>query len=326
MSNYTCKDVARLTSLILDAVNTVVKGKQSVAKKVLCTILAKGHVLIEDIPGVGKTTLAIAFAKAMKLKQRRIQFTPDVMASDVTGFNMYNKETGKFTFVEGAVMCNLLLADEINRTSPKTQSALLEAMEEGKVTVDKNVIPIPRPFTVIATQNPLGFTGTQPLPEAQLDRFTICISMGYPSMEDEIDIMRMRAAKGGDSTAQRADAVEEVASATDLVEMQVAVEEVSACDEMLEYIYKLVYATRTNPLIEMGASPRASINLLRCAKAMAAMEGRDYIIPLDVADMFLPIVSHRITLARTSGARGKSTKEVLEGIFSSVKPPKLTVR
>ena len=324
MSNYTCKDVARLTSLILDAVNTVVKGKQSAAKKVLCTILAKGHVLIEDIPGVGKTTLAIAFAKAMKLKQRSIQFTPDVMASDVTGFNMYNKETGKFTFVDGAVMCNLLLADEINRTSPKTQSALLEAMEEGKVTVDKNVIPIPRPFTVIATQNPLGFTGTQPLPEAQLDRFTICISMGYPSMENEIDIMRMRA-KGG-STAQRAEAVEEVASAADLVEMQAAVEEVRACDEMLEYIYKLVFATRTNPLIEMGASPRASINLLRCAKAMAAMEGRDYIIPLDAAEMFLPIVSHRITLARTSGARGKSTKEVLEGVFSSVKPPKLTIR
>ena len=324
MSNYTCKDVARLTSLILDAVNTVVKGKQSAAKKVLCTILAKGHVLIEDIPGVGKTTLAIAFAKAMKLKQRRIQFTPDVMASDVTGFNMYNKETGKFTFVDGAVMCNLLLADEINRTSPKTQSALLEAMEEGKVTVDKNVIPIPRPFTVIATQNPLGFTGTQPLPEAQLDRFTICISMGYPSMENEIDIMRMRA-KGG-STAQRAEAVAEVASAADLVEMQAAVEEVRACDEMLEYIYKLVFATRTNPLIEMGASPRASINLLRCAKAMAAMEGRDYIVPSDVVDMFLPIVSHRITLARTSGARGKSTKEVLEGVFSSVKPPKLTIR
>ena len=324
MSNYICKDVARLTSLILDAVNTVVKGKQSAAKKVLCTILAKGHVLIEDIPGVGKTTLAIAFAKAMKLKQRRIQFTPDVMASDVTGFNMYNKETGKFTFVDGAVMCNLLLADEINRTSPKTQSALLEAMEEGKVTVDKNVIPIPRPFTVIATQNPLGFTGTQPLPEAQLDRFTICIAMGYPSMENEIDIMRMRA-KGG-STAQRAEAVEEVASASDLVEMQAAVEEVRACDEMLEYIYKLVFATRTNPLIEMGASPRASINLLRCAKAMAAMEGRDYIIPLDAAEMFLPIVSHRITLARTSGARGKSTKEVLEGVFSSVKPPKLTIR
>lgn len=324
MSNYTCKDVARLTSLILDAVNTVVKGKQSAAKKVLCTILAKGHVLIEDIPGVGKTTLAIAFAKAMKLKQRRIQFTPDVMASDVTGFNMYNKETGKFAFVDGAVMCNLLLADEINRTSPKTQSALLEAMEEGKVTVDKNVIPIPRPFTVIATQNPLGFTGTQPLPEAQLDRFTICISMGYPSMENEIDIMRMRA-KGG-STAQRAEAVAEVASAADLVEMQAAVEEVRACDEMLEYIYKLVFATRTNPLIEMGASPRASINLLRCAKAMAAMEGRDYIIPLDAAEMFLPIVSHRITLARTSGARGKSTKEVLEGVFSSVKPPKLTIR
>lgn len=324
MSNYTCKDVARLTSLILDAVNTVVKGKQSAAKKVLCTILAKGHVLIEDIPGVGKTTLAIAFAKAMKLKQRRIQFTPDVMASDVTGFNMYNKETGKFTFVDGAVMCNLLLADEINRTSPKTQSALLEAMEEGKVTVDKNVIPIPRPFTVIATQNPLGFTGTQPLPEAQLDRFTICISMGYPSMENEIDIMRMRA-KGG-STAQRAEAVAEVASAADLVEMQAAVEEVRACDEMLEYIYKLVFATRTNPLIEMGASPRASINLLRCAKAMAAMEGRDYIIPLDAAEMFLPIVSHRITLARTSGAKGKSTKEVLEGVFSSVKPPKLTIR
>ena len=324
MSNYTCKDVARLTSLILDAVNTVVKGKQSAAKKVLCTILAKGHVLIEDIPGVGKTTLAIAFAKAMKLKQRRIQFTPDVMASDVTGFNMYNKETGKFTFVDGAVMCNLLLADEINRTSPKTQSALLEAMEEGKVTVDKNVIPIPRPFTVIATQNPLGFTGTQPLPEAQLDRFTICISMGYPSMENEIDIMRMRA-KGG-STAQRAEAVAEVASAADLVEMQAAVEEVRACDEMLEYIYKLVFATRTNPLIEMGASPRASINLLRCAKAMAAMEGRDYIIPLDAAEMFLPIVSHRITLARTSGARGKSTKEVLDGVFYSVKPPKLTIR
>lgn len=325
MSDYSCKDVARLTSLILDAVNTVVKGKQSAAKKVLCTILAKGHVLIEDIPGVGKTTLAIAFAKAMKLRQRRIQFTPDVMASDVTGFNMYNKETGQFSFVEGAVMCNLLLADEINRTSPKTQSALLEAMEEGKVTVDKNVIQIPKPFTVIATQNPLGFTGTQPLPEAQLDRFTICISMGYPSMADEIDIMRMRA-KTGSSMAQRADSVKEVANAKDLVEMQAAVEEVRACDEMLEYIFRLVSATRSNPLIEMGASPRASINILRCAKAMAAMEGRDYIIPLDISEMFLPIVSHRITLARTSGARGKSTGEVLEGIYSSVKPPKVTIR
>ena len=309
---------------IMESVNGLISGKEDVVRKVMTAIIAGGHILIEDIPGVGKTTMAKAFAAAMGLDNRRIQFTTDVMPSDITGFMMFDKWKNDFVFKPGAVMCNLLLADEINRTSPKTQSALLEAMEEGKVTVDKNVIPIPRPFTVIATQNPLGFTGTQPLPEAQLDRFTICISMGYPSMENEIDIMRMRA-KGG-STAQRAEAVEEVASASDLVEMQAAVEEVRACDEMLEYIYKLVFATRTNPLIEMGASPRASINLLRCAKAMAAMEGRDYIIPLDAAEMFLPIVSHRITLARTSGARGKSTKEVLEGVFSSVKPPKLTIR
>lgn len=289
---------------IVAEVNKVVKGKDGVIRKALAAILAGGHVLLEDIPGVGKTTLAMALGKAMELTYKRMQFTPDVLPSDIVGFTMYNSATGEFEYKKGAVFCNLFLADELNRTSSKTQSALLEVMEESKVTVDGVSYSLPVPFTVIATENPFGSSGTQLLPESQLDRFMICLSMGYPSHAAAIDIL-----KG--SVGQGLDRVGSVITAERLMELRARTENLHVDDSIHEYIINLTEGTRREPHIALGVSPRGSIALLRMARAMAMMRGGDYVIPEDVLSIINDVWKHRIRLNARARAEGLDVSNMI---------------
>ncbi len=300
---------------VKDEIKRAVKGKDAVVEKVLAAILAGGHVLLEDIPGVGKTTLAMAIAKSMSLSYKRVQFTPDVLPSDIVGFSMYNQETKTFEYQQGAVCCNLFLADEINRTSPKTQSALLEVMEEGNVTVDGVTHPLPDPFTVIATENPLGSSGTQMLPESQLDRFMVCLSMGYPEHTAAVDILKENAKKPL-SLLQNAISVEE------LMQLRKKTNDMYVHDSIYEYIVTLVEGTRTSPLFSMGASPRGSIALLRMAKAMAILNNRDYVTPEDIRNVFVDVLGHRVKLSTKARAEGKDIKAALNELFTGVKVPR----
>jgi MoxR-like ATPase len=293
-------------------INKVVKGKADVVDKVLCAMLAGGHILLEDIPGVGKTTLAMTIAKAMALTYRRVQFTPDVLPSDIVGFSMYNAQTKDFEYREGAVFANLFLADEINRTSPKTQSALLEAMEEEKVTVDGVEHPLPVPFTVIATENPVGSSGTQMLPESQLDRFMVCLSMGYPAHEDAVNILK------NDGSKPLLD-LREIMTVLEWQALKQRTENCYVSDEMYDYVVRLTEQTRENVYVLLGASPRASIALLRMAKAMAVMRGRDYVVPEDVRDVFYDVFGHRVKLGTKAKAEGMTVIEVLLQVFDGVK-------
>ena len=283
--------------------------------KVLAAMLAGGHVLLEDIPGVGKTTLAMAIAKSMSLSYKRVQFTPDVLPSDIVGFSMYNQDTKTFEYQKGAVYCNLFLADEINRTSPKTQSALLEVMEEGNVTVDGITRPLPEPFMVIATENPLGSSGTQMLPESQLDRFMICLSMGYPEHIAAVDILKENA-KRPLSLLKSAITVEE------FMELRTKTNDMYVHDSIYEYIVTLVEGTRENSLFSMGASPRGSIALLRMAKAMAVLNGRDYVTPEDIRNVFMDVLGHRVKLSTKARAEGRDMKGALSELFNGVKVPR----
>lgn len=291
-----------------EMINQVVKGKQTVVQKVLCAMLAGGHILLEDIPGVGKTTLAMAIAKATELSYRRVQFTPDVLPSDLVGFSMYNEKTKEFEYREGAVFANLFLADEINRTSPKTQSALLEAMEEEKVTVDGITHLLPTPFTVIATENPVGSAGTQMLPESQLDRFMICLSMGYPAHSDAVEILKNNGAKSLDS-------IHGVVTLNEWKMLKKMAEECYVSDEIYDYIVRLTENTRQHPFVRLGASPRASLALLRMAKAMAVMKGRDYVVPEDIMDIYQDVLAHRIKLNTQARAQGIAVSDVLKQVF-----------
>lgn len=293
-------------------INKVVKGKADVVDKVLCAMLAGGHILLEDIPGVGKTTLAMTIAKAMALTYRRVQFTPDVLPSDIVGFSMYNAQTKDFEYREGAVFANLFLADEINRTSPKTQSALLEAMEEEKVTVDGVEHPLPVPFTVIATENPVGSSGTQMLPESQLDRFMVCLSMGYPAHEDAVNILK------NDGSQPLLD-LREIMTVSEWQALKQRTENCYVSDEMYDYVVRLTEQTRENVYVLLGASPRASIALLRMAKAKAVMRGRDYVVPEDVRDVFYDVFGHRVKLGTKAKAEGMTVIEVLMQVFDGVK-------
>lgn len=295
-------------------VKQVIKGKDEIVDKVLAAMIAGGHILLEDIPGVGKTTLAVAVAKAMSLAYRRVQFTPDVLPSDIVGFSMYNKKTDEFEYKPGAVMCNLFLADEINRTSPKTQSALLEVMEERKVTVDGVTRKLATPFTVIATENPLGSSGTQKLPESQLDRFMICLSMGYPSHEDAVRILR-------ENASNPLEQVNPVLSAEEITALQEEAANVYVSDAMYDYIVTLTELTRTNELLSVGASPRGSIALLRMAKAMALLYGRDFIVPEDVYAVFTDVFGHRVKLSPKGKAEGVTIAQALEKVFRLVTAP-----
>lgn len=296
-------------------IEKAVKGKSEVVEKVLAAMLAGGHVLLEDIPGVGKTTLAMAIARSMSLSYRRVQFTPDVLPSDIVGFSMYHQETKNFEYQEGAVFCNLFLADEINRTSPKTQSALLEVMEEGTVTVDGVTRSLPDPFTVIATENPLGSSGTQMLPESQLDRFMVCLSMGYPEHEAAVDILKENAGKPLSK-------IVETISVEEFLALRKRTNDMYVHDSIYEYIVTLVEKTRKDPYFVMGASPRGSIALLRMAKAMAVLYGREYVTPEDIRRVFADVLGHRVKLSTKARAEGKDIKQALEELFQGVKVPR----
>ena len=304
--------------MAMQEIGKAVIGKDDCIFKVMTAILAGGHILLEDIPGVGKTTMALAFSRAMALKQNRIQFTPDVLPADITGFSMYQKDTGKFVYQPGAAMCNLLLADEINRTSPKTQAALLEVMEEGRVTVDGVSKPVPSPFIVLATENPIGSAGTQMLPESQVDRFMICMTMGYPDMDAEIAIVKGKVLR--DPLAE----VRGVMTAADFTAMQQTVDGIYVHDVLYQYIGRLVQATRNHPLIELGLSPRGTIAITQMAKARAFLMNRTYSIPDDVEAVYLDVACHRVRLNSKARINRVTEKAVLEQILNQTAKP--TVR
>ena len=296
-------------------ITKAVIGKNDIVEKILMAVLAGGHVLMEDIPGVEKTTMALAFSRACAMSQNRVQFTPDVLPADITGFSIYRKDTGRFEYQPGAVMCNLFLADEINRTSPKTQSALLEVMEEGNVTVDGVTRQVPRPFFVMATQNPIGSSGTQMLPESQLDRFMICISMGYPDIRNEIAILKDR------SQGNPVDRIRPVIQVSDLLAMQEEVERIYIHDVLYNYIAELIALTRRHPMLELGVSPRGTIALTRMLKASAYLAGRNYVIPADVEKVFLTVNAHRVRLNSKARANHVTAEGVLEEILESIPKP-----
>lgn len=305
---------------LIAEVEKVVIGKHHEVVMLITALLAGGHVLIEDVPGVGKTTLAATLAKAAGLSFKRAQFTPDVMASDITGFNIYNRQTSSFDFKEGLVMCNILLADEINRASPKTQSALLESMEENRVTVDGVSYDVPDPFMVIATQNPTGYVGTYPLPEAQLDRFCVKLSMGYPTLNEEIDIINSR------KKVNPLDLVNAAVDNETVRELKNYCADVRVDDEIYKYIVLLVSATRSDENLALGASPRASLMLMRMAQAYAFTHRRNYVLPEDIAAIFIHTISHRIILKQEAKLSRMTPESILTDIIHRVEVPYKTKR
>jgi MoxR-like ATPase len=311
-------DWARFSGLfesIRRNVETVLQGKSREVQLALVTLVAEGHLLIEDVPGVGKTMLAKAIARSIDCSFRRIQFTPDLLPTDVTGVNVFNQERGDFEFKPGAIFANIVLADEINRASPKTQSALLESMEERQVTVDTVTYHLGTPFVVIATQNPIEHEGTYPLPEAQLDRFTMRLSIGYPGTESELDIL---ATHGVASTLEQLEPVADAMAVAELIEMA---RRVHVSPSLRRYIVDISDATRTNRDLFLGASPRASIMLLRAARALAAAEGRDYVIPDDVKGLAVPVLAHRLIVTADASMTGRTAATVLTELLEEVRVP-----
>lgn len=301
---------------ILSQIEKAICGKSEAIQKILMAILAEGHILLDDVPGVGKTTLAVALSRATGLAFNRIQFTPDIMPSDIVGFSIYNKGTGVFDYRPGVVIStNLLLGDEINRTSSKTQSALLEAMEEKQVTVDGKTYPLKTPFIVIATQNSVGTAGTQLLPYAQMDRFMVRLCLGYPDRAAQMDMLRSR------QNANPLDGIEQVASLEQVLFMQREVRAVAAKDSILDYITRLVFASREHDMIELGVSPRGALYLDRMAKARAYFQGRDYVIPEDVRTVFCDVCSHRIILSQKARLSGISAQQALLDVVQAVRVP-----
>lgn len=300
---------------VIREVEKAVVGKEEIIEMIMTAIVAGGHILIEDTPGVGKTTMALSFSKAMGIEERRVQFTPDVMPADLTGFSIYNKESNSFEYRPGTVMCNLFLADEINRTSPKTQSALLEVMEEGKVTVDGVTRETGRPFVVIATENPEGSTGTQLLPESQLDRFMICIRMGYPSVKEEVEILKRR--RKGNPVNN----VQTVIQGKHILMMQEEVYGVYMHDVIYQYIAKLAEATRKQELLVSGLSPRGSVALAAMSRAAAWIEGREYVLPEDIKKVFHIVAAHRVRLSTKAKVAHVKVEDVLNNILSQVTEP-----
>lgn len=289
-------------------------GKDRAIESVMIALLSGGHVLIEDLPGLGKTTLAKTFAKVNNCSFSRVQFTPDLMPSDLIGVSIFDKSSQRFEFQKGPIFCNILLADEINRTSPKTQSSLLEAMEEGQITVDGNTYALERPFIVIATENPIEQQGTFPLPEAQLDRFMMRISLGYPSIDEEIDILTLK------------ESVSEVNSIVEKEKIEALIQEVESihvADSIKAYIVKLCKASRENSAVRLGASPRTSVHLFKAARAKAFLEGRSFVTGRDVHDLFEEIISHRILLKGEAVYRGVTVKQLVEDILKSIELPRV---
>ncbi len=300
---------------IMENIKKIIIGKDDVIEKVLIAILARGHVLIEDIPGVGKTTLVKALAKSMDLSYKRVQFTPDLMPSDIIGINIYDKNKGTFVFKKGPIFNQIFLADEINRTSPKTQSSLLQAMEEREISTEEGDYVLEEPFFVLATQNPLEYQGTFPLPEAQLDRFLMCLSIGYPEKAYEIEILKNH------KSIKNLESIEPVVTQEDILNMQTTVDNIYVHEDILEYIINITNATRNYKDLKLGASPRASIDLLKASKAKAFIEGRNYVIPDDVKNIAPYVLSHRLILSPEARIEHKSIKKILEEVLNQVYIP-----
>lgn len=300
---------------ILENLKKVIIGKDDVLKNVLICLLAKGHLLIEDVPGVGKTTLVKALAKSLNLSYKRVQFTPDLMPSDIIGVSIYDKNTGNFYFRKGPIFNQILLADEINRTSPKTQSSLLQAMEEGEVSTEESHYILEKPFMVLATQNPLEYQGTFPLPEAQLDRFLMRLSLGYPDKSYEIEILKNY------QSIKDLNKIQPVVSKEDIITMQKEVDDINVHHDILEYIVSIVNVTRNYDNLQLGASPRASIDLLKASKAKAYIENRDYVIPDDVKNMVIPVLSHRVILSPEARIERKNVEEILFDVLNHIYIP-----
>ena len=306
----------QLVSALMQNIGRVIVGKEDAIGDALIALLCRGHVLIEDVPGVGKTTLASALARSLDCSFRRIQFTPDLMPSDVTGYTLVNFRTGETEFREGAIMSQVVLADEINRTSPKTQSALLEAMEEHQVTVDGETRILPQPFIVLATQNPGEFVGTYPLPEAQMDRFFLRISIGYPSLEQEMDVLERYT-----GTVRPLEQIGPVCSAQDVLAMQDMVGQVYASPEVRSYVASIAAATRQDSSLQLGLSTRAAIALVRAAQACALLDGRDYILPEDVRQMTMPVCCHRLVVSPEARMRGVTPQQIMTSVLGHVAVP-----
>lgn len=316
MQEKTVQAIYQATQYINDEMSKVIIGKKDVVRKVLMSVLANGHILIDDVPGVGKTSIAVALGKVLGMNYNRIQFTPDVLPSDIVGFSIFNRDTEKLVYVPGVINnTNLLLADEINRTSSRTQAALLEAMEEKQVTVDGKAYKLPDPFIVIATQNQVGAAGTQVLPHAQMDRFLVRLSVGYPDRESEIGIIQ------GRQTADPYADLKQVVNTEAVQTMQNSVLQVTIKDELVGYIADLVNASRANSMIELGISPRGAIAVSHMAKACAIMSGRDYVTEEDVREVFTDVCAHRIILTQKARAANLTAYDVLQQIIASVKTP-----
>jgi len=313
----TIADVAERARDVLGVLGEVIVGKTEVLERILAAVLANGHVLIEDYPGLAKTLIARLFAQALDLRFARIQFTPDLLPSDVTGSFLYDQRQGRFEFRRGPVFTNLLLADEINRATPKTQSALLEAMQENQVTVEGESFPLERPFLVIATQNPIEFEGTYPLPEAQLDRFLVRVSVGYPDEDEELLILERRRAREQDEVS-----VSVVVSREELAAMQRALERVFVAEPIERYVVDLARATRADRRVALGASPRGTLALLKLARAHAAQRGRDFVTPEDVKAMAVPALAHRVILQPDLWVSRVSSANVVTDLLSQVPTPK----
>lgn len=308
-------DKTAILKIITDNVEKVLFGKREIIELAICSFLCGGHILIEDIPGVGKTSLASALARSFSCSFRRIQFTPDIMPADITGFSMYNPKTGDFEYKEGLIAAQIILADEINRTPPKTQSSLMEIMEENQKTVDGRTYPLPSPFIVLATQNPIEYVGTYPLPEAQLDRFFMRISIGYPPAEIESNMLSVL------NCGKPLDDIAAVASEHDLIELQSALSGIHAAQKINDYIIEIINATRNNADVGLGASPRASFCLFRAAQAWAMYNGRDYVCPDDVIKMAPPVLEHRIVLKQEAKIKKITPESIVNSAVRSVKVP-----
>lgn len=300
---------------VIDEIKKAVVGKDEVIEKVIMSLLARGHVLLEDIPGVGKTNLALALSRSMTLDYHRVQLTTDVLPSDIVGFTMYNPQKNTFEYKEGIAFCHLLLADEINRTSSKTQAALLELMEEGKMTVDGTTYELPQPFFVIATQNPFGSAGTQLLPDSQLDRFMVRLSLGYPDISDEVDIMKTR------QVHNPLDDIIGIMTPKKMSDYQKQVDQVYVSDDIYYYIVAIVDASRHHDFIQQGASPRGSLCVMKMAKACAFMRGRDYVIPEDVKEIIFDVLAHRLILNYEAKIKEISAYTILEDILNQIQEP-----
>ncbi|MDD1746744.1 MAG: MoxR family ATPase [Methanomassiliicoccales archaeon] len=312
------EDLQITCQAVIDEVGKAVVGKRQVLERVMLAILCNGHVLFEDYPGLAKTLMANCFAQASGLSFKRVQFTPDLMPADITGTYILDRSSGEFKLRKGPVFTNLLLADEINRAPPKTQAALLEAMQERQVTLEGESLQLPRPFLVMATQNPIEYEGTYPLPEAQIDRFLVRTSIGYPSSEEEREVLRRRRARMREEVS-----LAKVCSAERIVEMQEVVERMHVQDVIEEYIVTIVAATRRHPQVELGASPRGSLALMRLSAACAALRGRDFVLPDDVKEVAVPALAHRLILAADPWIRGVKPQAVVEEILRDAPVPKV---